>query len=269
MIKIRRAAAGGRDALPATPVSASAGRRTCSSYRTRWRKRPGSRRSAPRSPCPVICWAAARTYSSPTRACAGVVIDLTLLSGLQADGTLVTALGGTPVSALAEFALSRGLAGMEFAYALPGSVGGAVWMNARCYEREISDVLEFVDYLDADNRQQRLPMRRGEWEYKISPFQRHERRDPPGGLPACPGKPAADRRPDGGAQAGSGKEGPLPFPVRGKRVQEQPCIRRTHRGDRGFTRPEGPQDRRRPGGPVPRQHHCQHREAPRRGTSFP
>jgi UDP-N-acetylmuramate dehydrogenase len=101
----------------------------------------------------------------------GVVIDLTLLSGLQAEGTLVTAFGGTPVSALAEFALSKGLAGMEFAYALPGSVGGAVWMNARCYEREVSDVLEFVDYLDADIGQRRLPMRRDAWEYKVSPFQ--------------------------------------------------------------------------------------------------
>jgi UDP-N-acetylmuramate dehydrogenase len=101
----------------------------------------------------------------------GVVIDLTLLSGLQAEGTLLTALGGTPVSALSEFALSQGLAGMEFAYSLPGSVGGAVWMNARCYEREVSDVLEFVDYLDADSGQRRLPMRREEWDYKVSPFQ--------------------------------------------------------------------------------------------------
>jgi len=101
----------------------------------------------------------------------GVVIDLTLLGGLQAEGSLITALGGTPVSALSEFALSRGLAGMEFAYSLPGSVGGAVWMNARCYEREVSDVLEFVDYLDPDFRQRRLAMRRDEWDYKVSPFQ--------------------------------------------------------------------------------------------------
>lgn len=101
----------------------------------------------------------------------GVVIDLTLLSGLQAEGTLITALGGTPVSALSEFALSKSLAGMEFAYSLPGSVGGAVWMNARCYEREVSDVLEFVDYLDADIGQRRLAMRRDEWDYKVSPFQ--------------------------------------------------------------------------------------------------
>lgn len=101
----------------------------------------------------------------------GVVIDLTFLDGLQAEGSLITALGGTPVSALSEFALSRGLAGMEFAYSLPGSVGGAVWMNARCYEREVSDVLEFVDYLDPDFGQRRLAMRRDEWDYKVSPFQ--------------------------------------------------------------------------------------------------
>ena len=119
----------------------------------------------------------------------GVVMDLTLLSGLRADDTLVTALGGTPVSALAEFALARGLAGMEFAYALPGSVGGAVWMNARCYEREISDVLEFVDYLDADNGEQRLPMRRDEWHYKVSPFQRMRGVILQAGFRLAPGSP--------------------------------------------------------------------------------
>jgi UDP-N-acetylmuramate dehydrogenase len=101
----------------------------------------------------------------------GVVIDLTLLSAFHSEGTLVTALGGTPVSATAEFALSKGLAGMEFAYALPGSIGGAVWMNARCYEREVSDVLEFVDYLDSELAPKRMVVDRTEWEYKHSPFQ--------------------------------------------------------------------------------------------------
>ena len=122
----------------------------------------------------------------------GVVVDLTLLRGLQAEGTLVTALGGTPVSALAEFALAQGLAGMEFAYALPGSVGGAVWMNARCYEREISDVLEFVDYLDADIGSGTDAPRRMAVQDLAVPA--HAGRDPAGGFPACPWKSAADRR---------------------------------------------------------------------------
>ena len=70
---------------------------------------------------------------------------------MQADGTLLTALGGTEVSALSEAALP---AGPHRAWSSrtrsPARVGGAVWMNARCFEREVSDVLEFVDYLDAD-----------------------------------------------------------------------------------------------------------------------
>ena len=78
-----------------------------------------------------------------------MVVDLSRLCGTAAEGAFVTALGGTPISALSDFALAQGLAGLEFAHALPGSVGGAVWMNARCYDGEIGDVLAWVDYLDA------------------------------------------------------------------------------------------------------------------------
>jgi len=78
----------------------------------------------------------------------GAVMDISRLAGISSDDTLVTAQAGTPVSDLSELACHRGLAGLEFAYSLPGSVGGAVWMNARCYGGEISDILEWVDYLD-------------------------------------------------------------------------------------------------------------------------
>ena len=101
----------------------------------------------------------------------GVVVDLSRLTGTRAEGTLLVARAGTPVSAAAEFALGQGLSGMEFAYALPGSLGGAVWMNARCYGAEISGVLEHVDYLDSDLQPQRYRMKREDWSYKHSPFQ--------------------------------------------------------------------------------------------------
>jgi UDP-N-acetylmuramate dehydrogenase len=102
----------------------------------------------------------------------GVVIDLTSLEGVRADGTLLTALGGVQVSAASEAALGHGLTGLEFTYSLPGTVGGAVWMNARCFEREVSDVLEFVDYLDTDLVPHRRSMDPSEWKYKVSPFQK-------------------------------------------------------------------------------------------------
>ena len=45
-------------------------------------------------------------------------------------------------------------------------------MNARCFEREVSDVLEFVDYLGPDLVRAAARMDRSEWRYKMSPFQR-------------------------------------------------------------------------------------------------
>ena len=103
----------------------------------------------------------------------GVVLDLSRLNGVRADGPLLIARGGTPMSEVAEFALGRGLSGLEFAYALPGSVGGAVWMNARCYGAEIGDVLDYVDYLGPDLTKQRYEIRPADWSYKRSPFQGH------------------------------------------------------------------------------------------------
>jgi UDP-N-acetylmuramate dehydrogenase len=101
----------------------------------------------------------------------GVVVDMSRLTGIRAVDSLVVAQCGAPVSDAAEFALARGLSGLEFAFALPGSIGGAVWMNARCYGAEISDVLEYVDCLGTDFGIRRYVMNRADWGYKRSPFQ--------------------------------------------------------------------------------------------------
>lgn len=80
---------------------------------------------------------------------------------------------GVPVAELVERAAALGLGGLEFAAGLPGSVGGAVYMNARCYEREFADALAYVDYLPAElgaARPARLPVDRGDWAYKRTPF---------------------------------------------------------------------------------------------------
>ncbi len=102
----------------------------------------------------------------------GVVVDLCRLVGVAVDGAVLTARAGTPISDVSEAACERGLAGLEFAYSLPGSVGGAVWMNARCYGSEVSDVLERVEYLDLATMRPRAYEKRVEdWAYKRSPFQ--------------------------------------------------------------------------------------------------
>ncbi len=101
----------------------------------------------------------------------GVVLDLTGLSGMAVEGSCVTALAGSPVSGLAERAGRHGLSGFEFAYALPGTVGGAVWMNARCYDGEISGILEYAEYIAEDGTLCRRRNESAEWAYKLSPFQ--------------------------------------------------------------------------------------------------
>ena len=89
----------------------------------------------------------------------GAVIDVSAeaagmgLSIYQnADGDYISAPAGLKLSELCKFALQHGYTGLEFAYGIPGTVGGAVYMNAGAYGGEMKDVLEAVSYLTADGR---------------------------------------------------------------------------------------------------------------------
>jgi UDP-N-acetylmuramate dehydrogenase len=86
-------------------------------------------------------------------------------------GFRVRAGAGLPVTELLARLLELGLSGLEFAAGLPGSVGGAVYMNARCYDREMADVLDAVFYLDPEDcKPGHLYMHRHDWAYKQTPF---------------------------------------------------------------------------------------------------
>ena len=63
------------------------------------------------------------------------------------DGLIVCG-AGTSLKNLCLFALDHSLTGLEFAYGIPGSVGGAVFMNAGAYDGEISQVLHHVQFLE-------------------------------------------------------------------------------------------------------------------------
>jgi UDP-N-acetylmuramate dehydrogenase len=75
----------------------------------------------------------------------------------------------------AETAAASGLSGIEFLAGMPGSVGGAVWMNARCYGREIADVVDWEDIIDFSPGSRELEIIRifsnYGFGYKRSPFQ--------------------------------------------------------------------------------------------------
>jgi UDP-N-acetylmuramate dehydrogenase len=94
-------------------------------------------------------------------------------TGRRQDG-IIEFRAGTNLDSAAEIAAEAGLSGLEFLAGMPGSIGGAVWMNARCYGREIADVLtetEIIDCAGSQPERLRLPADKSEFSYKHSPFQ--------------------------------------------------------------------------------------------------
>ncbi len=105
----------------------------------------------------------------------GAVIDTKLIAAIQPAGakgpaTLLRAECGAQMSTVCEEALARGLSGLENFYGMPGSVGGAVYMNARCYEEDISSRIESIEYIDARGDLHSAHASSLSWTYKRSPF---------------------------------------------------------------------------------------------------
>jgi UDP-N-acetylmuramate dehydrogenase len=105
----------------------------------------------------------------------GVVVYLGDLRDVSVSGTILTAQAGAAISDAAAYAADHALRGLQFIYAMPGSVGGAVWMNARCYGGEIFPVLHRVRYVTRSGEHGEYIPQERDFGYKISPFQDGER----------------------------------------------------------------------------------------------
>jgi UDP-N-acetylmuramate dehydrogenase len=107
----------------------------------------------------------------------GVVLDTTGWNGEASPftGTLCLA-SGTSIDNAANIALEKELCGMEFLAGMPGTIGGALWMNARCYGHEIADILLQAEIIDFSREPQRLTImaNKQEFGYKKSPFQKKQ-----------------------------------------------------------------------------------------------
>lgn len=102
----------------------------------------------------------------------GAVIDLSALKGpVVREGRTLRAGAGVRLSALCLEALRAGLTGLEFAYGIPGTVGGAVYMNAGAYGGEIKNVLVSVRYLTAQGEVQTVPAAELDLGYRHSVFE--------------------------------------------------------------------------------------------------
>lgn len=77
----------------------------------------------------------------------GLVVILQHLNQITVDGTKVTAQAGASLIGTTRVAAKHSLTGMEFASGIPGSIGGAIFMNAGAYGGEIKNIVESVKLL--------------------------------------------------------------------------------------------------------------------------
>lgn len=93
---------------------------------------------------------------------------------LAGNQCLVTCFSGTSIATLVNFCTKNNIHGVEQFAGLPGTVGGALYMNARCFEKSISDVLFSTTYMDLQDSKVKLHhilKNPSDWDYKKSPFQ--------------------------------------------------------------------------------------------------
>lgn len=80
----------------------------------------------------------------------GIVISTAALQSISVAGCLLTAGAGVSVNQCALTARNNSLDGMTFMYGIPGSIGGAVYMNAGAYGGECADILSESTHLDLE-----------------------------------------------------------------------------------------------------------------------
>ena len=104
----------------------------------------------------------------------GVIIKLKgEFSTIQVEGEYLIVNSGAKLSEVYTVAYENSLTGFEFASGIPGTIGGAIYMNAGAYGGEIKDIVESVEVLDLDNFELReLKNEELEFSYRKSIIQR-------------------------------------------------------------------------------------------------
>ncbi|MFP5527180.1 UDP-N-acetylmuramate dehydrogenase [Peptococcus simiae] len=87
----------------------------------------------------------------------GLVINMARFNQVSwPEPSLCLAAAGVPLAEVSQAAQAKGMTGLEFACGIPGSLGGAVFMNAGAYDGEMRDVIEWVEVMDGQGQVRRL-----------------------------------------------------------------------------------------------------------------
>lgn len=102
----------------------------------------------------------------------GLVIKLgSMLRDIKVSGNVLTFGSGVSLAQASKKAAELGLSGMEFAVGIPGSIGGAVYMNAGAYDGEMSKVVKSVRVMDAAGEVSELSAGELDFGYRHSALQ--------------------------------------------------------------------------------------------------
>lgn len=103
----------------------------------------------------------------------GIIIKLTELDNIRVEDERIIVQCGADLCKVSEAALENKLTGFEFACGIPGTVGGAVTMNAGAYNGEVSQVIEGALVVDKQGRLITLNKEELELGYRMSAIQKH------------------------------------------------------------------------------------------------
>lgn len=98
----------------------------------------------------------------------GVVIKLKELKNIEVKDNIIEAECGAMLKDVSNEALKNSLTGLEFACGIPGTIGGAVFMNAGAYNGEISNVIESAEIINSKNEVITLSKEELELKYRSS-----------------------------------------------------------------------------------------------------
>ncbi|MBI4858231.1 MAG: UDP-N-acetylmuramate dehydrogenase [Acetobacterium woodii] len=103
----------------------------------------------------------------------GIIINTKALSQVKTEGETLIAEPGISLKDLANIALEKRLTGLEFASGIPGSLGGAVTMNAGAYDGEMKGVIKSIQVITEDGSLKTIPNSECAFGYRSSILQQH------------------------------------------------------------------------------------------------
>ena len=104
----------------------------------------------------------------------GVIISLEKLNEVNINDTIIKVGAGYPLIKLAMETAALGLSGLEFASGIPGTLGGAIYMNAGAYKSDMSSVVKEISVLTPDFKIKTLTNEELEFGYRNS-FLKHNK----------------------------------------------------------------------------------------------